>query len=134
ARSPERVNLASLKAQNKELPEAKRILDELIKEAPDYEPCLRARANDAAMEHQHEEALKPLEKTLAIHPDDFQSHLLRGEVWRAQGDHKKAVEGLERIVERYPAPMARYQLARAYLQANDPQRATTALTQAITSN
>lgn len=133
-RSAERLNYASLKAQIGDLPEAKRLLEAISKEAPDYVPALRLQAQVAFTEKRYADGLKLIDKALGIDGENLEVRLLQAEIWLASGETKKAIDSLERVAEKYPAPIAKFQLARAYLQDKNMDRATAVLTQTIAAN
>ena len=130
-RSRFRLQHAGYLAQNGAVPEAIATLTELTKQAPDYQPAWRTLAQIALAEKRHEDALRFLEKALALDSVDYEALVLRARAWHLQGDPKKAIVEFQRIATAFPGVgLERYPLAVAMLQINEVPGATAALEQA----
>lgn len=134
-RSAARLRYAEFKAQTTRAEEARQLLNELTKAAPDYLPAWRLLAQIALDGKKYDESLGLLENVFGRDPENLDARLLQAQVWEAQGDSRKVMEGLERLDKSYPnVPGIKYQLARAYLQNKNPAQANTALNRALALN
>lgn len=132
ARSTERLKYAELKAQTGATAEAKVILTEMTRLAPDYLPAWCLLAQIAYDERKYDEALLLADNILARDAASMDAHRLRADAWIAKGEANKAVEGLEGLDKSYlNIPVIKYQLARAYIQNNNLTKAAVALNDAI---
>ena len=135
ARSTERLKYAQLRAGTGDAEEAKKVLTEMTKQAPDYLPAWCLLAEISLKNKKYDEALSLLENVFGRDADNVDGRRLEGEVRLAKGETKKSIAVLERLDQTYPGvPIIKFQLARAYLQDNDVNQANLALTQAISAN
>jgi tetratricopeptide (TPR) repeat protein len=134
-RSPSRLKYAEFRAGTGETEEAKRVLTETTKQTPDYLPAWCLLAEISLKDKKYDEALALLENVFGRDTDNVDGRRLEGEVRLAKGETKKSIAVFERLDQNYPgAPVIKLQLARAYLQDNDVNQASLALTQAISAN
>src|SRR6266513_2170067 len=134
-RSTERLKYAAFKSATGDAEEARKVLTEMTKRAPDYLPSWCLLGELALKDKKPDEALSLLENVFGRDAENFDGRRLESEVLLAKGDTKKAVEVLERLDQTYPdTPLIKYQLARAYLKNNNPNQAKMALEQAISNN
>jgi tetratricopeptide (TPR) repeat protein len=134
-RSVARLKYAEFKANTGAVEEATSILKEITGQAPDYLPAWDCLAKFAYTKKRYDESLAFLENVFNRDPLNLEGRLLQSEVLLAKGEVKLALEGLDRLNETYPnVPVARYQLARAYLQNDNPVQAIVALNQALRLN
>ena len=134
-RSAARLKYAEFEAKTGAVDEATAILKEITRQAPDYLPAWGCLAKFAYSKKRYDESLAFLENIFNRDPLDPEGRLLQSEIWLAKGEVKLALEGLNRLNKTYPnVPIAKYQLARAYLQNNNPVQALVALNQALTLN
>jgi tetratricopeptide (TPR) repeat protein len=134
-RSVTRLRYVQLKMQNGAPEEAKAILKEMTRQARDYMPAWCSLAQIALSEKKYDEAAALLESVLARDPEYFDARILQNEIWLAKGEFKKAVEGCERLNTTYPdVPVVKYQLARAYVQDNNTNKASMVLNQVVTQS
>lgn len=134
-RSTARLKYAEFKESAGARAEATAILKEITRQAPDYLPAWGALAKIAYKEKRYDESLAFLEYIFNRDPLNLEGLLFRSDVLLAKGDVKLALEGLDRLEETYShAPAVKYQLARAYLQNDDPTQAVVALNQALVLN
>ena len=83
-------------------------------------------------EKQYDQALTLLENVFSREPDNLDARLLQSDSWLAKQETKKAIDVLEALDRAYPgAPAIKFQLARAYLQGNEPVKAATLLRDAV---
>ena len=135
ARSTERLKYAQLMAVTGDAEEAKRVLTEMTKQAPDYLPAWCVLAEISLKNKKYDEALSLLENVFGRDAENPEGRRLEGEVRLAKGETKKSIAVLERLDQNYPGvPTIKFQLARAYLQDNDVNQANLALTQAISAD
>jgi predicted Zn-dependent protease len=134
-RSAARLNYAEFKARTGKADEAKALLNEIIREAPDSLPAWRLLAQIAFTEGKLDESLNLLQNITLRDSANIDAHLLQAQVLMAKGEVKKALENLESLNTRLPKfPPIKHQLARAYLQDNNAAQAAVVLNQAITAN
>jgi Flp pilus assembly protein TadD len=68
--------------------------------------------------------LQELEQAEQVSPEDYDIHYLRGKVFMATGQYKRATDSLRRAIELRPTePGARYQLGLAYRKLGEPDLA-----------
>jgi tetratricopeptide (TPR) repeat protein len=132
-RSPARLKYAEFKANSGARDEATAMLKEITTQTPDYLPAWGCLAKFAYTNRKYDESLALLENIFNRDPANLEGRLLQSEIWLAKGDVKTALEGLERLNTTYPnVPVAKYQLARAYLQNDNYAQAIVALNRAVT--
>ena len=132
ARSPARLTYAEFKARTGSPNEARARLEELTRETPDSLQAWRMLAQIAFAEKKFDESLKFVENVLFRDPANIEARLLQAQLWLAKGEAKKGLESLEGLSNSLPKiPVIKYELARAYLQNNNPSQAAVALNQAI---
>lgn len=134
-RSLARLKYAEFKFQAGDIAGAKELLKAMTVQAPDYLSAWRILAQVASAEKNYDESLKLMENVFSRDPENFNTRLLQADVCLQKGDSKKAVDTLERLNKVHPnMPVVKYQLARAYLQNNNPAQAPGMLAQAIAAN
>lgn len=134
-RSEARLKYAQFKAQTGAVEEAKSLLNDITRQAPDYLAAWRALAQFALAEKNYPESLKLLDNIITRDPENIEAHILQAQTWLAAGQTKKSIEDLDHLSKTYPkVPVIKYQLARAYLQNNDPSKAAESLFQALAAN
>jgi tetratricopeptide (TPR) repeat protein len=134
-RSAARLKYAEFKANIGAGGEATATLKEITRQAPDYLPAWGCLAKIAYTDKKYDESLAFLDNIFNRDPSNLEGRLLQSEIWLAKGEVKLALEGLDRLNSIYPnVSVAEYQLARAYLQNNNPVQAIVALNRAITLN
>jgi len=130
-----RVKYAGIVARTGAVTEAIEYLTEINRQAPDYLPGWRGLAEITLAAKKHNDALDYIEKLLRHDPSDYEGQILRARVWLAQGDVKRAVEGLEGVGKDFPAlGLASYHLALAYVRNNEHEKAMVALQEAVSRN
>jgi len=131
-RSIERLKYAAFKLGTGDLEEARKVSTDMTRQAPDYLPGWCLLGELALKDKKYDQALSLLENVFSRDPQYIDGRRMQSDVLLAKGDAKKAVEVLEGLDATYPGvPLVKYQLARAYLQNNNPNQAKAALEQAI---
>lgn len=112
--------------------QVRELLEDAVRQAPDYLPAWISLSQIAANSRKYDEALKVLENVFSRDPQNPEARILEANVLLAKGDTKKAVERFEDLEKRYKdVPIIDYELARAYVQNKNPGQASIALTHAI---
>lgn len=123
ARSARRMVYARFKLQTGKVDEARQILDDAVKQAPDYVPALMGLAQIALSEKKYDDARNYANQVLARDPDDFDAMLFQSQLAMAQNQPDQAVAGLERMSKLHPqAPGVQSELGMAYMAAGTKQR------------
>jgi tetratricopeptide (TPR) repeat protein len=131
-RSPRKLQYAQFKIQNGDLPAAKRILQEMVEQTPDYLPALFTLAEIAANEKKFDESADLVAKVLARDSAYPEAVLLSSRLKLQAGKTAKAVAELEGMVKAYPqSAQAQYQLAAAYVADHQLDKANASLAQAL---
>src|SRR6266487_1996140 len=111
-RSTERLKYAAFKSGTGDLEEARKVLTEMTKQAPDYLPAWCLLGGLALKDKKYDEVLSLLENVFGRDAENFDGRRLESEVLLAKGDTKKAVDVVERLDQTYPdTPLIKYQLA-----------------------
>ena len=111
------------------------MLDEVIKQAPDYVPASMVLAEIAAVETNFDECAGLLTKVLALDPENFDALLFQGQMELTRGEADQAATDMERMSRVYPqVARVHYQLGTAYFMANDPVKAADSLNRALELN
>lgn len=133
-RSGTRLRYAKFKMINGQGNDAIEFLLQTVRDAPDYLPGWCCLAEIALYNRQYDETLRLLENVFSRDPQNPLARILEAETFLAKGDPKKAVERFEDLAKTYKdVPIINYELARAYLQNNNPGQASVALTHAISA-
>lgn len=134
--------LAEVKSLQKDSGSAQRIAQEALKLNPDYRPAMVIIARDHYRNRRLDLALYALQAIL----DGFEpvsenpprdrgnpeAHLLRGLIWREQGQRAQAMEEFRKALERRPDMVeARVQRATLLLEAGNPEEALPVLEMAV---
>lgn len=98
--------------QNTNVAPGVKILNEYLAATPDFLSAKRLLAQVAVAEKRHEDALKQVDELLRLDPLNYDSQMLRGNVFLAMGDLPKALEAYEKIDKTFsPSPEVKFQLA-----------------------
>lgn len=136
------ATLAEIKSLQKDTGSAQRIAQEALKLNPDYRPAMVIIARDHYRNRRLDLALYALKAVLdgfepvAENPprdkDNAEALLLRGLIWREQGNRAGAIEQFRMAVERRPDLVeARVQLSTYLLEAGSAEEATPLLEGAV---
>ena len=131
-RSPRRLQYAQFKVQTGDYAGARKMLEDMSRDTPDYLPGVIVLAQISAVEKKLDEAAALIAKVLARDPLQPEAMLLAGRIELARGNPTKAVADTQKMIHNYPrSAQAHQQLALAYLDLNDPDKAAASLTQAL---
>jgi tetratricopeptide (TPR) repeat protein len=134
-RSTARLKYADFEADTGHLANANRILKEITTYAPDYLPAWSSLAKIAYKQKSYDDSLALLENIFNRDPMNPEGRLLQSDVLLAKGDVKSALQVLDRLNTAFPQlPITKYQLARAYLQNDNPTQAIVELNKALSLN
>lgn len=134
-RSVAPLKLAELKANNGDIPAAKKVLNAVTEKTPDYLPAWSVLAQIALSEKQYDECISISERILNADQLNFRSRQTMAQAKLAKGQIPQAIQDLENLNALLPkSPQTKFQLAMAYLQTTNMDRAVTALEQAISLN
>ena len=131
-RSNAKLKYADFKVQNGAVEEGKAIINQMIKQAPDYMPAYTSLMNLAFNQRNYDECAALVEKVLTRDQMNFEALVTNGRLKFAKGDIDHAIEALEKaanIFER--VPIIHHNLALAYLAKGDTAKAVLNLNQAI---
>lgn len=137
-RSLEHLSYARYKIQLGALDEAKKLLEEISNQAPDYLPALRLLAQIDLAQKKFNDCAAALQRILAREPVDYDGLMLNGRLQMAQGQPAQAAVSFQRLTEAYarmPRPFAPpyYELAASQLANNDLAKAADNLNRAVAS-
>lgn len=131
-RSQRRLRYVQFKLDIHDVDGAKKLLSDIIQQAPDYLPALLLMANIKAGESEFEEAASLTDKVLKRDSLNFDGLFLAGRLDMLQGDAPAAVNHYQRMATHYTNnPGVYYHLGLALIAANDPVNASANLDQAI---
>ena len=131
-RSNIRIAYAQSKADAGQREEARRLLTELLKQAPDYNPAALLLARLEAADKKYEAALAQTDRVIARDPLNLEARQLRSQIYIAMQKPEKAVQEWVAFDQRLAAnPLIKLEVARAHLANGDTQRGTASLDQVI---
>lgn len=135
-RSARRLSYARYLLQSGEVEGARRQIEAVTQEAPDYVPAWTLLAQIAFSERETEDSAALLKKVLAKDPSSYNGLLLEGRLMLAEGKGTNAVAHFERMAETMygGVPQVHYQLALAHLTNDDASRAMSRLERAVELN
>ncbi len=134
-RSIARLKYAEFQAQNGAREEARKSLQALTAQVPDYLPAWCLLAHFMLAEKKFPEALAALDNVFRRDTMNFEGRMIQGQVYLAKGDAAKAVECFEKLDKAYTGvPVIKFHLARAFLLAGNPAQATAVLSMAVTAD
>lgn len=131
-RSAKRIRYAQFSRTTGKVDNAKRVLEEITEEAPDYLPAWLMLADIAGSERRFDDSLAAVGRVLARDSAHPEALLLSARIRLIQGEKAKAVEELERAARLYPksAPI-HHQLGLAYVANSELAKAATSLGQTV---
>src|ERR1035441_1374539 len=132
ARSPKRLNYAEFKLKTGSLDDAKKLLDEITRDTPDYLPAWIVLAQIAFSERRFDDSAALLQKVLARDRINYDATLLDANVKLNKNQVPQAIEELLRLSKTYEhAPEVQLRLAQSYLLNGDDAKAEASLKQAL---
>ena len=134
-RSPQRMQFARFKIQTGDAAGGRQMLEEMVKQAPDYVPGILALAQVAASEKKFDEAAGWLDKVLMQDTDNYEAMLFSCQLKLAQSQPGLAVTNLEKMAKVYPkSPLVQYQMAVANYALNDFTKSLNCAARAVALN
>ncbi len=131
-RSGKTLQYAQFKISTGHPDAGRQLLEDLVKQVPDYLPGWLALAQLDAAGQNYADAATKLGNVLSRDPRNFDGLLFKGRLNLLQGQADQAILEFRRMAEVYPAvPAVRYQLALAYLSTNQTDQAILCLNQAV---
>ncbi len=131
-RSPRTLQYAMFKTRLGDVAGGRRILEEVIRKAPDYVPAVLRLADVLGLEGRYAEAEEVLQPILTRQPNHPEALLMRSRAYLAQGRPDKAWTDVDLLVRMYPkSAEAHYEAARVHLAKPDVARALDSLHLAI---
>ena len=110
-------------------------MKEITSQAPDYLPAWGFLARIAYNQKRYDDSLALLENIFNRDPMNPEGLLLKSDALLGKGAVKLALEALDRLNTAYPhIPVTKYELARAYLQNDNPAQAIVELNRALSLN
>ena len=135
ARSPKRLNYAEFKLKTGSLDDAKKLLDEITRNTPDYLPAWIVLAQIAFSERRFDDSAALLQKVLARDRINYDATLLDANVKLNKNEVPQAIEELLRLSKTYEhATEVQLRLAQAYLLNAEDAKAEASLKQALASD
>jgi tetratricopeptide (TPR) repeat protein len=135
-RSIRRVKYGEFKVSTGKKDEARQLVEEITRQAPDYLPAWIFLAELAFSDKKYDDCNSMLQRVLARDPENFEAGMLNGNLNLAKGDATNAISAFNRLGTTVysRSPVLKLQLARAQLLAGDSTRALITLNQAVKDN
>ena len=134
-RSGMRFSYADFLLKTGAIEEAKQIISEITRKAPDYVSAWVYLARIAFAERKTDECADLVQKMLTRDPENYDALMLKGALMLTRGEGANAVAHYDRMTALHGRfPQVRYQLALAQLQNNQVGKAIGSLNQAINLN
>jgi tetratricopeptide (TPR) repeat protein len=134
-RTPAKLQLARLKIQLRDIPGAKKLLDDVIKETPDYVPAWALRGQIALAEQDFAECERITQNVLSWHPRSYDIRLLRARTFVLQEKTEKAVLEFSQLDAMFPnLAEVKYETAVAHVQGGSTELALKSLDEALRLN
>jgi tetratricopeptide (TPR) repeat protein len=133
-RSPIRVSYAEFKLRTGSVDEAKKILEDITREAPDYLPAWNFLAQIAWTQQKLADCNALVQKVLAKDPENYQATRLDVDLKLGRKEVQPAIEELLRLSNVYRTPEVQMQLARCYELSGDQSKAEACLRKALEFN
>ncbi|HSY16735.1 MAG TPA: tetratricopeptide repeat protein [Candidatus Acidoferrales bacterium] len=131
-RSAKRMVYARFKLQTGHPDEAQQLLEDVVKQAPDYIPALMGLAEIDMAAKKYDASREYLTKALARDGDNFEGMMLDSRLRFTQGDIPGTVTTLERMTRTYPeSARVHFQLGAAYLASGDEAKGAASLNRAL---
>ena len=131
-RSPARFQQIRFDIQNGQTEQARQLLTDLTKKAPDTLTAWLLLAEMAYQEKKYDDGLDFVGKILGRDPDSLQALMLDARLFLAKGDTDKALAELDRLGKiQNKSPELEYQYGLTYFTAGDLAKAADNLNQAI---
>ncbi len=130
-----RVHFAEFKLMTGANAEARKDLEAIAKESPEFVPVGSMLASLALDEKRFDDCAALVARTLAQEPTDFRALLVQARLSLARTNVSQAIAEFQQLKRTYPrVPQVHIELARAYLATNDLDNAVIALNEALAAN
>lgn len=134
-RSTVRLRYAEFKLRSGAGQEAKRLVEDITRKAPDYVPAWVFLAQVAFAQAKTEECGGLINKLLTRDPLNYDGLMLWGNLSLAKGETTNAISHFERLAKAYERdPQVQYRLAVAHLLNKEPIKAEANLNRVLTLN
>lgn len=135
-RSSKRIKYVDFQLKTGKTAEAKKALDEITRQAPDYLPATIFQMQLALAERRYDDCAALVKKILSRDPTNYDALSVNGNIYLAKGEGDNARKEFERLNTIYSGkiPSVHQHLALAYLMNNDMAKAMASLNQAVTLN
>jgi tetratricopeptide (TPR) repeat protein len=131
-RSATRIKFADYLYQSGSQPEAERMLEDIMRQAPDYVPASINLMQVYFAEHQYDKCSDVVSRILARDPHNYDALMEAGNIAMARQDAAGAVEAFKRLDAVHKnVPAAKYRLATAYLMHGETANAVGALNEIL---
>ena len=131
-RSSRRLTYADFKLKTDAVAEAKKILEDVARQAPDYVPVWSYLMEVAFLERRFDDCATLNKKVLALDPINYDGLLKSGKLNLIQNEPDKAIAVFQRMTPIYDTvPQLHYQFALAYLEKGDAAKAVSSLSRAL---
>jgi tetratricopeptide (TPR) repeat protein len=135
AHSPQKLQLAVTKMQAGDNAAAKKLLDEVLKESPDYMPAWSLKGRIALAESDYPECERIAQTVLAWNPRSYDMRLLRARTLALKGESAKALTEFVQLDGLYPnVPEVKYETAIAHVQLGSTTDALKSLDEVLQVN
>ena len=123
-RSGKALQYAQFKIQTGDSAAGKLLMQDIVKQTPDYLPAWIALAQLADTEKKYAEGVTLLGNVLSRDPQNLEGIVLKGRLELQQGQTAQAIADFEGAVRAFPkVPVVYYQLALAHLANNETDKA-----------
>lgn len=134
-RTPAKLQLARLKIQLRDIPGAKKLLDDVIKETPDFVPAWALRGQIALAEEDFPECERITQNVLSWHPHSYDIRLLRARSFALQEKADKALLEFAQLDSRFPnLAEVKYETGVVHVQGGSLENALNSLDEALRLN
>ena len=134
-RSARRIAYADFKLKTGSIEEAKKLLEDLTRQVPDYLPAWNYLAQVAFAQGKLDDCAALLQNVLSKDQINYEANLLDANVKLSRNQVPDAISQLVRLAKFYDgSPEIQFRLAKAYLIAGDDAKADVALKQALALN
>jgi tetratricopeptide (TPR) repeat protein len=131
-RSGKSLRYALFKLERGAPEEARKMIEDILRQAPDYMPALRVLAGITFNDHNMEVSARAVKELLEREPLDYEAMLLKSRIEMAQSNPAAATLTLTRLCSMYTnSAQIQFHLGVALLANNEPLKAVERLQQAI---
>lgn len=131
-RSPYKLHLAKFKMQTQDREGAKKLLDQVLKQTPDYTPASALRGQIALTDKDFPEAERIAQSVLSWNPRSYEIRLMQARAMMLQQQATNALQAFIHLENLYPNnPEVKYEMAIAHLQTGSVDEALKKLDEAL---